>query len=63
MKIVSTKAALTYAVLRPPLTEKEVGENFFNFDLTGLTSLPRVWDFCVQEIIISLILTDKSNKN
>lgn len=37
MKIVSRKYTLTSAALRPPLTGKEVGEVFFNFDPAAVT--------------------------
>lgn len=49
MKIVSRKTALTDAALRPPLTGKEVGEGFFNFDPTDVMSLPVVQDLYLKE--------------
>lgn len=43
MKIVSSENSLTDAVLRPPLTGKEVEKVFVNFDPTELhTSLPGI---------------------
>lgn len=49
MKIVSRKIALTDAALQPPLTGKEVGEGFFNFDPADATSLPDVQDVYLKE--------------